>query len=121
MGKIVLLAFTLALTAAQTDAQTTSATQPTAGRAARIAGHPNLNGLWQAMTEANWDITPHPARPGPAQFGALFSEPAGVGIVDGNEIPYQPWAAEKQKENFKNRWTTDPEAKCYMPGVPRAS
>jgi hypothetical protein len=121
MGKAALVAFVLALTASQTNGQTAAAPQPAAARAARLAGHPNLNGLWQAMTEANWDIVAHPARPGPTQFGALFSEPAGVGIVDGNEIPYQPQAAAKQKENFKNRWTADPEAKCYMPGVPRAT
>jgi hypothetical protein len=112
MGKAALAAILLALTAIQIGAQAS---------APRLAGHPNLNGLWQAMTEANWDIVAHAARPGPPQFGALFSEPAGVGIVEGNEIPYQPWAAEKQKANFKNRWTADPEAKCYMPGVPRAT
>ena len=75
MGKAALVAFVLALTAVQTNGQT-AAPQ----RAARLAGHPNLNGLWQAMTEANWDIVAHPARPGPTQFGALFSEPAGVGL-----------------------------------------
>src|SRR5262249_17090418 len=52
--------------------------------------------------------------------------------VEGNEIPYQPWAAAKKKENFENRFVRavrdgvrneplDPEAKCYMPGVPRAT
>jgi len=104
-----------------TSITTRTATPTPSGGGGRLAGHPNLNGLWQAVTEANWDILAHGARPGPPQFGALFSEPAGVGIVEGNEIPYQPWAAEKQKENFKNRWTADPEAKCYMPGVPRAT
>src|SRR4029453_5630968 len=65
--------------------------------AGRIQGKPNLTGLWQAMTEANWDIQRPRARPGPSQFGAMFSEPAGVGIVEGNEIPYQPAAAEQKK------------------------
>ncbi len=88
---------------------------------ARLEGRPNLSGIWQAMNEANWDIQAHEARPGPPQFGALFAEPAGLGVVEGNEIPYQPWALEKKKENFANRWTQDPEAKCYMPGVPRAT
>jgi hypothetical protein len=86
----------------------------------RIQGQPNLSGIWQAVNEANWDIQAHAARPGPPQFGALFSEPAGLGVVEGNEIPYQEWAAEKKEENFANRWALDPEAKCYMPGVPRA-
>ena len=86
----------------------------------RIQGRPNLSGIWQAINEANWDIQAHEARSGPPQFGALFSEPAGPGVVEGNEIPYQAWAAEKKSENFAKRWELDPEAKCYMPGVPRA-
>jgi hypothetical protein len=95
--------------------------QAPANRTARIQGKPNLSGIWQALNEANWDIQAHEARPGPPQFGAMFSEPAGLGIVDGNEIPYKPEALAKRRENFANRWTRDPEAKCYMPGVPRAT
>ena len=87
----------------------------------RLQGTPNLSGIWQAVNEANWDLLAHEARPGPPQFGALFSEPAGLGVVEGNEIPYQAWAAEKKQENFAKRWELDPEAKCYMPGVPRAA
>jgi hypothetical protein len=87
----------------------------------RLQGKPNLNGIWQAMNEANWDIQAHQARPGPTEFGALFAEPAGLGVVEGNEIPYKPEALKKKQENFANRWMLDPEAKCYMPGVPRAT
>ena len=103
-------------------------------KAPRLAGtdHPNLSGLWQSITEANWDIQAHAAQPGPPQFGALYAEPAGPGIVEGNEIPYQPWALAKKKENYEKRLTRvntdgvrleplDPESKCYMPGVPRAN
>jgi hypothetical protein len=91
-------------------------------RAPRTAdGKPDLNGIWQALNTANWDIQDHGARPGPPQFGALFSVPAGLGVVVGNEIPYQPWAGEKKKENFTNWLTADPEVKCYLPGVPRAT
>jgi hypothetical protein len=108
--------------------------QAPAYRAPRLTGtaNPNLTGLWQAITEANWDIQPHAAQPGPPQFGALFAQPAGPGIVEGNEIPYQPWALAKKKDNFEKRLVRvnadgvrleplDPEAKCYMPGVPRAT
>jgi hypothetical protein len=95
--------------------------QAPGNRPARLQGKPNLSGIWQALNEANWDIQAHEARPGPPQFGAMFSEPAGLGIVDGNEIPYKPDALAKKKEHFANRWTRDPEAKCYMPGVPRAT
>jgi hypothetical protein len=110
----VILTFALTLAAPQAQV-------PAGGAMPRIQGKPNLSGIWQVMNEANWDIQAHAARPGPPQFGALFSEPAGLGVVEGNEIPYQPWALEKKKENFAKRWQLDPEAKCYMPGVPRAT
>jgi hypothetical protein len=73
-------------------------------------GKPSLEGIWQALNTANWDIQDHSGRVG---------VPAGQGVVEGNEIPYQDWALAKKKENFEKRATLDPEAKCYMPGVPR--
>jgi hypothetical protein len=92
-------------------------------RAPRAAdGHPDLNGIWQAVNTANWDLQDHAARKGPVTvLGASFSIPAGVGVVEGNEIPYQPWAAAKKKQNAESWLTLDPEIKCYMPGVPRAT
>jgi hypothetical protein len=92
MGKLPLIAVLLALTAIQTAGQSPAPRAPLAppkppGAGGRLAGHPNFNGLWQAVTEANWDVLAHGARPGPSEFGALFAEPAGVGIVEGNEIP----------------------------------
>jgi hypothetical protein len=84
-------------------------------------GRPNLNGIWQALNSANWDIEAHEARPGPPQLGALLAAPAGLGVVADGPIPYQPAAAAKKKELFAKRWTEDPEAKCYLPGVPRAT
>lgn len=103
-------------------------------KAPRLKGTavPDLNGLWESITEANWDIQAHAAQAGPPQFGALFAEPAGPGIVEGNDVPYQPWALAQKKENFEKRLVRvnsdgvrleplDPEAKCYLPGVPRAT
>ena len=85
-------------------------------------GKPNLNGIWQAVNTANWDIQDHAARQGPVlALGAAFSVPAGLGVVEGNEIPYQPWALEKKKQNQQTWLTADPEIKCYSPGVPRAT
>ncbi len=107
---------------------------PAAYRAPRLAGtaNPDLNGLWQALNEGNWDIQAHEAQPGPPEFGALYARPAGPGIVEGNEIPYRPEALAQKKENFEKRFVRvnsdgvrleplDPEAKCYLPGVPRAT
>jgi hypothetical protein len=84
------------------------------------AAKPDLSGIWQAMTSANWDIQAHIAHRSPVVAGgAAFGAPAGPGIVEGNEIPYTPAAAAKQKENAENWLARDPEVKCYMPGVPR--
>ena len=92
-------------------------------RAPRTAnGKPNLNGIWQAITTANWDIQGHGAKPGPnPQLGAAFFVPPGLGVVEGEEIPYLPAAAAKKRENAANWLKLDPEVKCYLPGVPRAT
>jgi hypothetical protein len=98
------------------QAQTSNALPRTAD------GRPNLTGIWQAMNTANWDIQAHEARRGPViALAAAFSVQPGPGVVEGNEIPYQPWAAAKKKENGDNWLTRDPEIKCYMPGIPRAT
>jgi len=73
-------------------------------------GKPDLSGIWQVMNTASWDIQDHPAQKG---------IPGGQGVVDGNDIPYQAWALAKKTENYQQRATLDPEAKCYLPGVPR--
>jgi hypothetical protein len=111
-------------------------------------GKPDLSGVWQAVNTANYDIQAHPARPalavipGPPRkgvpglvratpsdlpapevraLGAVGAVPAGEGVVEGNEIPYQPWAAAMKKENLEHWLERDPEIKCFMPGVPRAT
>ena len=98
--------------------------------------HPDLNGVWQAMNTANWDIEPHAARaalqmrPGPVTpvparevlaLGAVGSVPAGLGIVEGGTIPYTPEAKTQRDENRADWVHRDPEIKCYLPGVPRAN
>ncbi len=83
----------------------------TPGPLPRMAdGRPNLQGIWQVRNRASYGLQDHVARHG---------MPAGRGVVEGGEIPYQPWAAARQRENFSNRATADPLASCYMPGVPR--
>ncbi len=85
-------------------------------------GRPNLNGIWQTLSTANWDLEDHPAAPGPFfQLGAVGAIPSGQGVVEGGEIPYKPEALKQKEANFKNRWKDDPEIKCYMAGIPRAN
>ncbi|MEZ5551011.1 MAG: hypothetical protein R3E82_09005 [Pseudomonadales bacterium] len=99
-------------------------------------GRPDFNGVWQVLNTANYDLLAHPARPalatrqgpfGPVPalevlaLGAVGAVPAGLGVVEGNEIPYLPEAREKQLFNQANWLTEDPEIKCYLPGVPRAN
>src|SRR5881628_40770 len=85
-------------------------------------GKPDLNGIWQAMGTAHWDLLDHQARSGPVlELGAIAAVPAGLSVVEGNQIPYQPWAAARKKENYENWLSRDPEVKCYLPGVPRAT
>ena len=85
-------------------------------------GHPNLNGIWQAMNTANWDLEAHMARQSLVlALGAEGAEPGGLSVVEGGPIPYLPAALAKKKENFEKRLTADPEIKCYLPGVPRAT
>jgi hypothetical protein len=97
--------------------------QTAAARIPRMAdGKPNLDGIWQAMGTADWDLEAHSAEAGPFfQLGALGAIPPGQGVVEGGEIPYLPAALEQKKKNETNRWKEDPEVKCYMPGVPRAA
>jgi hypothetical protein len=76
-------------------------------------GKPDLSGVWQALNSAAWDLQDHSG-----QLGV----PPGQSVVEGNEIPYQSWAAAKKQENFARRASADPAAaNCYMPGVPRAT
>ena len=99
-------------------------------------GKPNLNGIWQAINTANWDLEAHTARPAlamrpgpvvpiPAKevlaLGAIGAVPGGLGVVEGGELPYTPEGLKKRQENRDEWLTRDPEVKCYLPGVPRAT
>lgn len=97
--------------------------QTPAYRAPRTAdGKPNLNGIWQAVNTADWDLQGHAAAKGPMpSLGAVFSIPPGESVVEGDEIPYLPAAAAKKKTNQAGWVKLDPEVKCYLPGVPRAT
>jgi hypothetical protein len=108
---------------------------PSAGVARTEDGKPNLNGIWQAFTTANWNVEAHAADAGPRPeiMGAYGAQPGGQGIVDGGSIPYKPEALAERDANFKSRMipkitndptrfdSGDPELQCFRPGVPRAN
>jgi hypothetical protein len=86
------------------------------------AGKPDLSGIWQVMNTADWNLEGHAASAGNLpQLGAIGAIPPGESVVEGGTIPYLAEAAARRKQNFANRWTADPEIKCYLPGVPRAT
>src|SRR5271165_70120 len=95
--------FSLAVIPAAGQAQTSKAPRT-------VGGKPNLNGIWQALNTANWDLEAHSARPGPmVALCAIGAEPGGLGVVEGGTIPYLPAALAQRDENFRNRLTADPE------------
>ena len=75
-------------------------------------GKPDLSGIWQVLNSASWDIQAHNASEG---------VPAGQGVVEGGDIPYQPWAVAKRQQNAQNWMKEDPLQKCFLAGVPRAT
>lgn len=98
--------------------------------------HPDMNGVWQAMNTANWNVEPHAAsaalqmRPGPVvpvpakevvALGAVGAVPSGLGVVEGGVIPYTAEALKQRDANRADWIHKDPEIKCYLPGVPRAN
>jgi hypothetical protein len=96
---------------------------PADSRPTRISGRPNFNGIWQALNTANWNLEAHSAE-GLAAFGrlgAIAAIPAGRSVVRGGTIPYTPDALAKRNENRAKWPAEDPEAKCYMLGVPRVT
>jgi hypothetical protein len=94
-------------------------------RVARIAGKPNMNGIWQAMGTAYWNLEDHSASATQFwQLGAIGAIPAGQSVIvdpANGTIPYLP-AALKKRDELRAGWPkSDPEAKCYMAGIPRSN
>lgn len=100
------------------------------------SGKPDFNGIWQVLSTANNNLEAAPAKaahamapgdfvPVPAPeivaMGAVGSVPASFSVVEGGVIPYKPEALARRLENQTNWLSSDPEIKCYMPGVPRAT
>jgi hypothetical protein len=137
MDKVKIFGASAVLTGALLAVSAIPARGQTPYRAPRAdGGKPDLNGIWQVINEANYDLEGHNARPamalrpgpygpvpaaGVLALGAVGAVPPSLGVVEGDEIPYKPEALAKRKENQDNWLTSDPEIKCYLPGVPRAT
>ncbi len=130
------------------DTQTSTSTMAAPGAEAQSVaaaaiprtpdGKPDLNGIWQVLTTANnnlepaapksafamvpGDFVPVPA-PQVVAFGAVGAVPASQGVITTNNgyIPYKPEALARRDENREMWLERDPEVKCFMPGVPRAT
>jgi hypothetical protein len=115
--------FVIGLSAAAIATLPAGLTAQERDRPERINGHPNLNGIWQAMSPAHWNLEAHPAEALDAfwRLGAIGAIPAGQSVVVGGRIPYLPEAVAKRDENRAGWPKTDPEAACFLPGVPRAT
>jgi hypothetical protein len=102
--------------AAQQRAPRGQAKQAKAGPFTRLPdGKPDMQGYWQTNNFFTaFDLETHER----AEFGV----PAGKGVIvdppDG-KIPYQPWAAQKKKDLAEHHMFEDPQAHCYLSGVPR--
>jgi hypothetical protein len=110
---IVAAAFAVVVSARLGEGQTYTASRT-------ASGQPDLNGFWQALNTAHWDLEAHSAAPGPVlQLGAAYAVPPGQGVVVDGPIPYRADALAKKKEYAANALREDAEVKCYLPGVPR--
>ena len=93
-------------------------------RDSTLDGRPNLNGVWKAINSANWNLEAHSAEALDEfwEMGAIAAIPAGKSMLrGGGDIPYLPEALAKRNENRAGWPAADPEAKCYMLGIPRAT
>lgn len=114
-GTIAVAAFAVLLAAQSASAQNYTAPRTHDGR-------PDLNGIWQALGSAHYDLEGHAADFSPSlELGALGAVPAGLGVVVGGEIPYKQSALAQRQANRENRLLYDPAVRCYMPGIPRAT
>ena len=111
--------------------------QSAAYRAPRTPdGKPDLNGIWQAMNEANYDLQMHMARPAMAlragPYGPVPAAPCSRSARLGRSRPASASSRAtrsrtsrkrrpRRKRTRRSGSSCDPEIKCFLPGVPRAT
>ena len=111
MTKRTVVAGAIALAMVVAGCAAPTGQQASSYRAPRTSdGNPDLQGLWQVLNTADYNIQTHEARQG---------VPAGLGVVVDEEIPYLPAALAQKQTNFEAGATADPAAQCFFPGTPR--
>ena len=106
-----LLAVALATATLMPAVATAQGVQATSTAIPRLpSGKPDFSGIWQTLSEADYDLEPHAGR---------RDAPPGPGVVQGGQIPYLPQALEQRRANFASRAEADPRLKCWALGVPR--
>jgi hypothetical protein len=73
-------------------------------------GKPDLSGIWQTLSSADYGLEPH---------GNRTDAPPGAGVVEGGVIPYTAAALIQRAKNFEARATADPRTRCFILGTPR--
>jgi hypothetical protein len=99
------------VSAGPATAQVQAKAQATAGIPRLASGKPDFSGIWQTLSEADYDLEPHAGR---------SDAPPGPGVVDLGMLPYLPKATAQKSRNFAARQKEDPRLKCWMLGVPRS-
>jgi hypothetical protein len=73
-------------------------------------GKPDLSGIWQTTSSADYNLGPE---------GGRDDAPPTAGVIEGGSIPYLPQALAQKQKNFDTRLTADPRLKCFTLGTPR--
>ena len=106
---LIALLLVAPLAYAQAPAKTQTYTPPMTAD-----GHPDFEGIWQPRTSgAAYSILPH-------KGGFFLGAESKTGVVDGGELPYQPWALAKVKE-LTQHMELDPTGHCHYEGIPHAN
>src|SRR5262245_36254165 len=85
--------------AAQTGVQTQGGSIPRTS----WDGKPDLNGIWQAVNTANWDLEEHEGAASPVIVtGDVGERPPGLSVVEGGTIQYKHDEIAKSEANCQN-------------------